>query len=215
MLTTHTFVLLKTVFLLAENTTQSFFQRHNTQAGVRILSLTKLPSTKKWWGGRWDPICGVEVTLKSLSIVTLLRLLSHQILIHLSYEYYLSEWDLKISFCFMHYFNLLTSTHALLFSLLFLIYNGEFLVFLCFVLICFPPLCSPPPPGMEEQTNIQPFAFYPGHFKSALCFQGSVFSRLLLLSELLGFVIVCYSLCNMTSLSPTAHFHVPVEIGLL
>lgn len=101
MLTTLTFVLLKTVFLLTENTTHPFFRV------TALRQVWEYSFLKEWLQQRRDRggvILPVVLKLHwkvCLALVTLLKLLSHQIVVHLSYKNYLSEWDLEISVPFL------------------------------------------------------------------------------------------------------------------
>ena len=107
-----------------------------------------------------DPTCDVEV--KTLALVTLLKLLSDQLLVHLLYEKVISQNEIPIylfffffflvlkclfPFCFMSY--LLIS----IFQLFFFYLQGEFHFFIHLHLFLHSPLVH------IEQTNTQPFAF--------------------------------------------------------
>lgn len=106
-----------------------------------------------------DPTCDVEV--KTLALVTLLKLLSDQVLVHLLYEKIISQNEIPIylffffflvlkclfPFCFMSY--LLIS----IFQLFFFYLQGEFHFFIHLHLFLHSPLVH------IEQTNTQPFAF--------------------------------------------------------
>lgn len=101
-----------------------------------------------------------------LALVTLLKLLSFQVLTHLPYTSYLSEWDPKISFlltlkywspfCFMHCCNLLRSTFFYLIFCCSSWFSGR--IFSLFLPWC--QFCYPFPTGVDRANENQPFAFF-------------------------------------------------------
>lgn len=84
-------------------------------------------------------------------------------------------------FCFMHYFNISSSTFLIsFFPLLFLIYQGDFSSFSAFVFALSPGIDR----TNEHSTLCISLILNPGHFKSAMCSQGSQLSSQLLLTWL-------------------------------
>lgn len=98
MLTAFTFPLLKTVFLLTENTTHPFSHIHFS--GLQQHS-GRCENTVSWKNGFNKEEMGLGVILSvllklhwsCLALDALLELLYHQILTHLSYRKYILEWD--------------------------------------------------------------------------------------------------------------------------
>lgn len=105
-----------------------------------------------------DPTCDVEV--KTLALVTLLKLLSDQLLVHLLYEKVISQNEIPIYLFFFFSgaempvpFLLHVLPFNFYFSAVFFYLQGEFHFFIHLHLFLHSPLVH------IEQTNTQPFAF--------------------------------------------------------